>query len=75
MQKHFQDLKKTTHCGMPALWISKEEIQTLKIFLSLKIYGEFLATLLEPCHILIKLSNDFDYSRVFAHRAYYVKTI
>ncbi|KAL0927572.1 hypothetical protein M5K25_001755 [Dendrobium thyrsiflorum] len=75
----------TTHYGLPTLWISKEEIQTLvalfefvfvgkfyfqhpvldsiRNFFSLLSCGEFLVTLLDPRHILIKLSNNLDYSR------------
>ncbi|KAL0921471.1 hypothetical protein M5K25_008547 [Dendrobium thyrsiflorum] len=35
-------------------------------------YAAFSVTLLDPRHVLIKLENDLDYSRIFAHRSYYV---
>ncbi|KAL0918983.1 hypothetical protein M5K25_011042 [Dendrobium thyrsiflorum] len=40
--------------------------------LSLKLSGDFSATLLNLRHILLKLSNDMDYSRIFARGTYYV---
>ncbi|KAH0450264.1 hypothetical protein IEQ34_020956 [Dendrobium chrysotoxum] len=43
-----------------------------KFFFNLKLTSAFSVTLLDQCDVLIKLSNDFDYGRVFAHRSYYV---
>ncbi|KAH0461477.1 hypothetical protein IEQ34_009052 [Dendrobium chrysotoxum] len=40
--------------------------------ISLKLSSEFSVTLLDPRHVLIKLSNHLDYSKLFARRAYYV---
>ncbi|KAL0928839.1 hypothetical protein M5K25_000763 [Dendrobium thyrsiflorum] len=42
-----------------------------KFFFALKLTGEFPITLLDLRHVLIKLSNDLDYSRIFARRVYY----
>ncbi|KAL0914254.1 hypothetical protein M5K25_014580 [Dendrobium thyrsiflorum] len=43
-----------------------------RFFFNLKLNGEFLVTLLDSSHILIKLANDLDYCRVFCHRSYLV---
>ncbi|KAL0914774.1 hypothetical protein M5K25_015153 [Dendrobium thyrsiflorum] len=43
-----------------------------KFFFNLKLSGEFSVTLLDAKHVLIKLINDLDYCRVFAHRSYFV---
>ncbi|KAH0455930.1 hypothetical protein IEQ34_015962 [Dendrobium chrysotoxum] len=43
-----------------------------KFFFNLKLIAEFSVTLLDTLHVLIKLSNDLDYSRVFCHRSYFV---
>lgn len=43
-----------------------------KFFFSLKLTGVFSVGLLDARHILIKLANDLDYSRVFSRRSYYV---
>ncbi|KAH0467403.1 hypothetical protein IEQ34_004641 [Dendrobium chrysotoxum] len=61
----FPELKASSiHC-MPSLWILEEEIITLLI-------GDVLITLPDPLHILIKLANDMDYSRIIYHRAYLI---
>ncbi|KAL0915584.1 hypothetical protein M5K25_016012 [Dendrobium thyrsiflorum] len=56
----FPNLKPSTHCGMTSLWISEE------------LSVGFLVTLLDSRHVLIKLENDLDYSRIFVHRSYFV---
>ncbi|XP_020674745.1 uncharacterized protein LOC110093997 [Dendrobium catenatum] len=43
-----------------------------KFFFNLKLNGEVSITVLDSTHILIKLSNDLDYCRVFCHRSYLV---
>ncbi|KAL0909928.1 hypothetical protein M5K25_020838 [Dendrobium thyrsiflorum] len=43
-----------------------------RFFFRLKLNGDFSVTLLNPSHVLIKLFNDFDYSRVFSHKSYFV---
>ncbi|PKU68755.1 hypothetical protein MA16_Dca014225 [Dendrobium catenatum] len=43
-----------------------------KFFFNLKLNGEVSVTVLDSTHILIKLSNDLDYCRVFCHRSYMV---
>ncbi|KAL0910027.1 hypothetical protein M5K25_020954 [Dendrobium thyrsiflorum] len=43
-----------------------------KFFFNLKLHTEFSVTVLDQSHVLIKLSNDLDYSRVFCHRSYLV---
>ncbi|XP_028557077.1 uncharacterized protein LOC110105990 [Dendrobium catenatum] len=43
-----------------------------KFFFSLKLNSEFSVTVLDQMHVLIKLSNELDYSRVFCHRSYLV---
>ncbi|KAH0467611.1 hypothetical protein IEQ34_002644 [Dendrobium chrysotoxum] len=43
-----------------------------KLFFNLKLNGEFLVTLLNLSHVIIKLVSDLDYSRVFCHRFYFV---
>ncbi|KAI0514248.1 hypothetical protein KFK09_010283 [Dendrobium nobile] len=43
-----------------------------KFFFNLKLNGEVSVTVLDSTHILIKLSNDLDYCRVFCHRSYFV---
>ncbi|KAL0928116.1 hypothetical protein M5K25_002357 [Dendrobium thyrsiflorum] len=91
----FAELKPSTFCGIPSLWISEDEILALvapfqfalvgffpslrlsldfirKFFFNLKLIAEFSVTLLDSSHVLIKLSNDLDYSRVFCHRSYLV---
>ncbi|KAL0912845.1 hypothetical protein M5K25_016255 [Dendrobium thyrsiflorum] len=66
-----------------ALWISEEEVQHLAkpFYFTLvskfplrrpKLTGGFLVTLLDQQYVLIKLSNDLDYGRVFVQRSYYV---
>ncbi|KAH0450523.1 hypothetical protein IEQ34_021215 [Dendrobium chrysotoxum] len=40
-----------------------------KNFFNLKLSGDFSVTLLDPMHVLIKLTNDMDYNRVFAHHS------
>ncbi|KAL0914258.1 hypothetical protein M5K25_014586 [Dendrobium thyrsiflorum] len=70
---NFSDLVHSTHHGLPSLWISEEEILALAApFEFALLIGDFYVTLLDPRHVLIKLSNDMDYSRFFARRAYYV---
>ncbi|KAI0508077.1 hypothetical protein KFK09_014211 [Dendrobium nobile] len=44
-----------------------------KFFYSLKLFGSFNIGLLDPRHIAIQLSNDLDYSRIFARRSYYIQ--
>ncbi|KAI0519419.1 hypothetical protein KFK09_006866 [Dendrobium nobile] len=44
-----------------------------KFFYSLKLSGSFNVGLLDPRHIAIKMSNDLDYSRIFARRSYYIQ--
>ncbi|XP_020683296.1 uncharacterized protein LOC110100216 [Dendrobium catenatum] len=41
-----------------------------KFFFILKLSGDFSVTLLDQANVLIKLDNDLDYARVFAHRSY-----
>lgn len=41
-----------------------------QFFYNLKLSADFSISLLDPRHILIKLTNDLDYSRVFARRSY-----
>ncbi|KAI0501645.1 hypothetical protein KFK09_016590 [Dendrobium nobile] len=43
-----------------------------KFFFGLKLSGEFSVTLLDQTNVLIKLHNDLDYARDFAHRSYLV---
>ncbi|KAI0494578.1 hypothetical protein KFK09_024719 [Dendrobium nobile] len=43
-----------------------------KFFFGLKLSGDFSVTLLDQTNVLIKLHNDLDYARVFAHRSYLV---
>ncbi|KAL0906769.1 hypothetical protein M5K25_025289 [Dendrobium thyrsiflorum] len=43
-----------------------------KFFFNLKLHAKFYVTVLDQSHVLIKLSNDLDYSRVFCHRSYLV---
>ncbi|KAL0918241.1 hypothetical protein M5K25_010239 [Dendrobium thyrsiflorum] len=43
-----------------------------KFFVNLKLNGVFSVTLLDRAHVLIKLENDLNYSRVFCHRSYLV---
>ncbi|KAH0456039.1 hypothetical protein IEQ34_013946 [Dendrobium chrysotoxum] len=43
-----------------------------KFFFSLKFNGDFSVTLLDHSHVLIKLVNDLNYSRVFSHKSYFV---
>ncbi|KAL0922396.1 hypothetical protein M5K25_006379 [Dendrobium thyrsiflorum] len=43
-----------------------------RFFSNLKLNGQVSVTLLDQSHILIKLSNDLDYCRVFCHRSYIV---
>ncbi|KAH0464801.1 hypothetical protein IEQ34_004904 [Dendrobium chrysotoxum] len=45
------------------------------IFLNLRFNGVFSVTLLDQSHVLIKLENDIDYSRVFCHRSYLVSIV
>ncbi|KAI0504096.1 hypothetical protein KFK09_015043 [Dendrobium nobile] len=41
-------------------------------FLSLKLSGFYSVGLLDARHVAIQLSNDLDYSRVFARRSYFI---
>ncbi|XP_020696925.1 uncharacterized protein LOC110109999 [Dendrobium catenatum] len=41
-------------------------------FFNLKLSGEFTVTILNPNNVLIKLANDLDYGRIFAHRSYFI---
>ncbi|XP_020702616.1 uncharacterized protein LOC110114173 [Dendrobium catenatum] len=43
-----------------------------KFFFNLKLSGDFSVTVLDQSNVLIKLSNDLDYGRIFAHRSYFV---
>ncbi|PKU82066.1 hypothetical protein MA16_Dca004083 [Dendrobium catenatum] len=43
-----------------------------RFFFNLKLTGDFSITLLDQSNVLIKLSNDLDYGRIFAHRSYFV---
>ncbi|KAI0494929.1 hypothetical protein KFK09_025075 [Dendrobium nobile] len=43
-----------------------------RFFFNLKLSGDFSVTLLDQSNVLIKLANDLDYGRVFAHRSYFV---
>ncbi|KAL0913745.1 hypothetical protein M5K25_017228 [Dendrobium thyrsiflorum] len=43
-----------------------------RFFFNLKLTGEFYATLLDSRHVMIKLSCDMYYCRIFAHRSYFV---
>ncbi|KAH0466622.1 hypothetical protein IEQ34_003860 [Dendrobium chrysotoxum] len=68
----FPDPKAITHGGMTALWIYEEEFEALAAPFEFALRcGEFSITLLDPRHVLIKLSNDLDYNRLFAHRSCY----
>ncbi|KAL0913510.1 hypothetical protein M5K25_016975 [Dendrobium thyrsiflorum] len=79
----FPELKPSTFHGIPSLWILDDEILALAapfdlrwwvffhhivlFFFNLKLIAEFSVTLLDSSHVLIKLSNDLDYSKVFCH--------
>ncbi|KAL0920788.1 hypothetical protein M5K25_009957 [Dendrobium thyrsiflorum] len=41
-------------------------------FFNLKLNGEFSVTILNAKNVLIKLVDDLDYCRVFAHRSYFI---
>ncbi|KAL0915877.1 hypothetical protein M5K25_013341 [Dendrobium thyrsiflorum] len=43
-----------------------------KFFFNLKLIGDFSVTVLNMKNVLIKLANDLDYCRVFAHRSYFI---
>ncbi|PKU86880.1 hypothetical protein MA16_Dca017308 [Dendrobium catenatum] len=43
-----------------------------RFFFNLKLFGDFSVTLLDQVNVLIKLANDMDYARIFAHRSYFV---
>ncbi|KAH0433801.1 hypothetical protein IEQ34_026932 [Dendrobium chrysotoxum] len=43
-----------------------------RFFFNLKLTADFSITLLDSSHVLIKLLNDMDYSRVFCHISYLV---
>ncbi|KAL0916585.1 hypothetical protein M5K25_014111 [Dendrobium thyrsiflorum] len=43
-----------------------------RFFFNLKLNDDVSVTLLDQSHILVKLVNDLDYSRVFFHRSYLV---
>lgn len=43
-----------------------------QFFFNLKLTCDFYVTLLDPRHVLIRLSTDLDYSCVFGRRSYYV---
>ncbi|KAI0523134.1 hypothetical protein KFK09_005524 [Dendrobium nobile] len=43
-----------------------------RFFFNLKLSGKFFVTVLDQSNVLIKLSNDLDYGRIFAHRSYFV---
>ncbi|KAL0911338.1 hypothetical protein M5K25_019472 [Dendrobium thyrsiflorum] len=43
-----------------------------KFFFNLKLNGYFFVTVLNTKNVLIKLANDLDYYRVFAHRSYFI---
>ncbi|KAL0909629.1 hypothetical protein M5K25_020515 [Dendrobium thyrsiflorum] len=43
-----------------------------KFFFNLKLNGEFSVTVLNAKNILIKLADDLDYCRVFAHCSYFI---
>ncbi|KAL0912109.1 hypothetical protein M5K25_018059 [Dendrobium thyrsiflorum] len=43
-----------------------------KFFFNLKLNGEFSVTVLNAKNVLIKLADDLDYCRVFAHRSYFI---
>ncbi|KAH0465574.1 hypothetical protein IEQ34_005677 [Dendrobium chrysotoxum] len=69
----FSELKSSVFLCLPSLWISEEEILSLaapRKFALLN--GDFSITQLDMSHVLIKLVNDLDYSRVFYHRSYFV---
>ncbi|KAL0926157.1 hypothetical protein M5K25_004550 [Dendrobium thyrsiflorum] len=44
----------------------------LSVFFKLKLNAEFSVTVLDPSHVLIYLTNDLDYNRIFCHRSYFV---
>ncbi|XP_020690945.1 uncharacterized protein LOC110105688, partial [Dendrobium catenatum] len=44
-----------------------------KFFFSLKLSGSFTVGLLDPKHVVVQLSNDLDYSRIFSRRSYYIQ--
>ncbi|KAI0495361.1 hypothetical protein KFK09_025511 [Dendrobium nobile] len=44
-----------------------------KFCFNLKLIGDFSVTVLNARNVLIKLVNDFDYCRIFAHRSYFVQ--
>lgn len=91
----FPELKPSSYRGMPAVIISREEIEELaapfefslvgkfplkrpsltairQFFYNLELSAGFSVSVLDSRHVLIKLLNDLDFSRVFAHRSYYV---
>ncbi|KAL0928477.1 hypothetical protein M5K25_000361 [Dendrobium thyrsiflorum] len=43
-----------------------------RFFFNLKLHADFSVMVLDQSHVLIKLSNDLDYSRIFYHRSYLV---
>ncbi|PKU79889.1 hypothetical protein MA16_Dca012077 [Dendrobium catenatum] len=43
-----------------------------QFFSSLKLSGFYSVGLLDPRHVAIQLSNDLDYSRIFARRSYFI---
>ncbi|KAL0923443.1 hypothetical protein M5K25_007500 [Dendrobium thyrsiflorum] len=53
--------------------LKRPNIDTIrKFFVNLKLSGTFSVGLMDQRHIAIQLSNDLDYSRIFARRVYYI---
>ncbi|KAL0908717.1 hypothetical protein M5K25_023224 [Dendrobium thyrsiflorum] len=53
--------------------LRRPNLDIIRIFFSnLKLSGCFSVGLLDTRHIVIQLSNDLDYSRIFTRRAYYI---
>ncbi|KAL0928089.1 hypothetical protein M5K25_002329 [Dendrobium thyrsiflorum] len=53
--------------------LKRPNIDTIrKFFVNLKLSGTFSVGLMDQRHIAIQLSNDLDYSRIFARRDYYI---
>ncbi|KAL0916259.1 hypothetical protein M5K25_013753 [Dendrobium thyrsiflorum] len=73
---HFPDLVCSTQRGLPSLWIFEEEILALAAPFKFALVGKFSVKRLSlnniHKHVLIKLSNNLDYNRIFARCTYYV---
>ncbi|KAL0919118.1 hypothetical protein M5K25_011193 [Dendrobium thyrsiflorum] len=55
--------------------LRRPNLDAIRLFFNnLKLSGFFSIGLLDSRHVAIQLSNDLDYSRVFARRAYYINS-